>query len=507
MMSRSPLILLVLVYACANALLAQDVVRYQDFGAKGDGKTDDFEALIKAHEHANEKGLPVRAEDGATYYIGGAAKTIPVETSTNFGKAGFIIDDVGIEDRRKHVFEIRSKQRPVQIKGIDSLKRGQTSIQADLPGPCLITVRDDSTKRFIRRGLNPNSGSSQTDVFLVDGRGRVDPRTPVIWDFKQLSSIEARPLDEEVLSVKGGHFTTIANQAKSEYNYHSRGIAVRRSNVVIEGLEHHVKGEGETGAPYRGFIDISGCANVLVRDCILTGHKTYRTMGRANKPVSMGTYDMHINKSVNVTFKNVTQTNDIMDRKYWGIMGSNFCKNLTYDNCKLSRFDAHQGVTNATIKDSILGYMALRLTGFGTFTIENSTVQSRAFIVLRPDYGSTWNGDIVIRNCRYIPTSRKPAIIEATNDGKHDFGYTCHLPTHIHIDGLKVEDGKLAKDYKGLAIFNNPDRGYKEGAELPHPPVITKEVVHRGVVSQSGKPLRLSDNMAMFKGVKVTEAK
>ena len=59
---------------------------------------------------------------------------------------------------------------------------------------------------------------------------------------------------------------------------------------------------------------------------------------------------------------------------------------------------------------------------------------------------------------------------------------------------------------KGLTIFNDPNRGYKEGAKLPHPPVITKEVVHRGVVSQSGKPLRLSDNMAMFKEVKVTEA-
>ena len=43
------------------------VVCYEDFGAVGDGKTDDMEAICKAHEYANEKGLPVYAKEGATY--------------------------------------------------------------------------------------------------------------------------------------------------------------------------------------------------------------------------------------------------------------------------------------------------------------------------------------------------------------------------------------------------------------------------------------------------------
>ena len=33
-------------------------VRYADFGAKGDGKTNDAAAIIKAHKYANEHGLP-----------------------------------------------------------------------------------------------------------------------------------------------------------------------------------------------------------------------------------------------------------------------------------------------------------------------------------------------------------------------------------------------------------------------------------------------------------------
>lgn len=40
------------------------MIRYADFGAKGDGKANDFEALARAREEANRKGLPVVAEDG-----------------------------------------------------------------------------------------------------------------------------------------------------------------------------------------------------------------------------------------------------------------------------------------------------------------------------------------------------------------------------------------------------------------------------------------------------------
>ena len=46
-------------------------VTYEDFGAVGDGKTDDFDAIIRTHEYANENGLSVFANETATYYIGG----------------------------------------------------------------------------------------------------------------------------------------------------------------------------------------------------------------------------------------------------------------------------------------------------------------------------------------------------------------------------------------------------------------------------------------------------
>jgi polygalacturonase len=40
------------------------VAGYADFGALGDGKTDDTPALTRAHTYANKQGLPVAADSG-----------------------------------------------------------------------------------------------------------------------------------------------------------------------------------------------------------------------------------------------------------------------------------------------------------------------------------------------------------------------------------------------------------------------------------------------------------
>ena len=99
-------------------------VRYADFGAVGDGKTDDLQAIADAHAFANEHGRHVRADDNATYYLGGAATTVIIETDTEFGQAKFIIDDTQLRDRRKNVFEVRSKHEPIKPEG-DILADGE----------------------------------------------------------------------------------------------------------------------------------------------------------------------------------------------------------------------------------------------------------------------------------------------------------------------------------------------------------------------------------------------
>lgn len=484
---------------------AAGMVRYSDFGARGDGKTDDMDAIAATHAFAGQYGLRVKADEEATYYISGKARTAVIRTDTDFGTAAFIIDDTNVEDRNAPVFLVSSGLAPFELKGISSLRRDQAKIDVSLPGTCLITVTNADVRHYIRFGPNQDNGSAQTDIFVADKDGRVDMDAPIIWDFDRITGITALPIDEKTLTITGGRFTTIANQAESKYTYYSRNMAIRRSNVVVDGLEHRVTGEGDHGAPYGGFINIGDCAYVTVKNTVLTGHMTYRTIGSAGEPVSMGSYDISVNRALNVSFVNCSQINDINDTRYWGILGSNYCKNLLYDHCVFSRFDAHKGVANATIRNSTLGHMGINAIGSGTLTVENTTVRGWSFINLRSDYGSTWQGTFIIRNCIFVPARpARVALIGGSYSGQHDFGYTCYMPERITIENLKIDDSNHPEDYQGPAIFTdfNPQMtGDTYVEQFPY--VRTREVILRNVITASGKPLRVSDNPFMFRDVKV----
>lgn len=472
-----------------------DYVTYEAFGAVGDGKADDLEAIVKTHEYANANGLSVFADETATYYIGGADKTARIMTDTDWSTARFIIDDTQVENRSAWVFNIAPTRGSVSITDkVSPLKKDAENIGTSLDSKSLVVLTDSNVKRYIRKGANQNSGSNQTDVILVDENGNISPDTPLIWDFDAITSAVAYPVDTEVLTVKGGFFTTIANNASSEYNYYTRGIQVRRSNTVIDGIYHDIKNEGKTGSPYSAFVSLSCCADVTVKESTFTGHKKYTTIGSAGTYVTMGTYDIGAATAVNASFINCNQTNDITDSDYWGIAGTNYCKNLVYDGCALSRFDAHQGVLNATVRNSVLGHHGIKLIGSGTALIENTTVLSDSLVALREDYGSTWNGEMIIRNCKFYPTGVSSHIIDAKNSEDHDFGYTCYLPERIEIDGLYVH--RLGNSYLFTKV--NPDHK-KDSYNAEYPVVPPQEITVRNYSSLLSQKLRVSKNKAIFK--------
>jgi hypothetical protein len=492
---------------------ADKVISYGEYGAVGDGVADDFDAIIKAHNAANKEGLKVKADAGKTYYIGKANQTAQIQTDTDWGDAKFIIDDakVSVKDRGSNIFTVSSKLKSSNITEVKTLKKNQKHLDLTLPYNSLITVYDKNTLRYIRFGSNQNDGTAQTDVFVVDKSGNVAPTTSIIWDFNNITSITAYPIDSETLTIRGGHFTTIANQAESKYTYYARGININRSNTVLDGVSHVITGETDHGAPYGGFIYVSKCTGVTIQNGKLSGHKIFGTIGAAGKPVSMGSYDISVNTATDVTFKNCKQVNDIHNTTLWGIFGSNFSKNITFDTVEFSRFDAHMGVRNATIKNSVLGHQGINLIGSGTFLVENSKVCGRDFIALRGDYGSTFEGEIIIRNCEYVPCNGNQSdavLISGYNSGQHDFGYTCYMPRKITVDGLTINDGNPPKNYEGPKIFSSFNNDYKnEKYQEKYPYVLTKEVEIKNLTIKSGKPYVIGRNPFMFRNVKIKEKK
>jgi hypothetical protein len=78
------------------------------------------------------------------------------------------------------------------------------------------------------------------------------------------------------------------------------------------------------------------------------------------------------------------------------------------------------------------------------------------------------------------------------------------MPERISIENLKIDDSNHPANYQGPAIFANfnpemTDDSYREQFPL----VKTREVMLINVTTASGKPLRVSDNVFLFKDVKV----
>jgi len=483
---------------CATA---EEFVTYEQFGAKGDGKHDDQSAIIAAHAAANEKGLPVKATDGKTYYIGKGKGVAVIKTDTDWGKAKFIIDDVETEDYRKPVFKVASFEESFDAGSIEAPKKGQKRIALKLKQKSLVVIEDKDKMVYIRKGLNKNNGHGMKEALVVDENGKVEKGCDIIWDYDNITSVRVYPVDDRLLTIRGGEFTTIANQAESRYKYQSRGIMVLRSNVLIENVTHLVKGEMETGAPYHAFIEILRSSDVKVRNCVFTAHKTYSTIGSAKKPVSMGSYDINVNTSCNVSFENCSQTTDINDTAYWGVFTSNYSKGLSLKNCVFSRFDAHQGVFNVTLRNCVFGHQGVRMVGFGLLLIEDCVVNASCFVQLRADYGSSWDGKMVFRNCVWNavnPKGKKLELISGYNSGTHDFGYECCFPDEILIENLAINDDSMAKnkEYKGPELFSDYRRDPDAKDLIPFR--IEGRTIIKNLSISSGKDLIISTNPKLF---------
>ena len=485
--------------------LPAQTITYEQFGAVGDGVTDDMPAIIAAHDAANEQGLPVRARSGSTYYIAAKARTAIIKTDTDWTGAHFIIEDVEMEgDVHKPVFDVRSYGEPFEVEGLSTLRKGQKKIGIKLPCEALVRVENNDKKIYIRKGLNQNEGTGQKEILLVSRSGRIASNSPVLWDYDKVTSAVAVPVDSKRLVIRGGTFTTVANQQPSTYNYHGRGIVVHRSNVLLEGITHLVTGELDHGAPYSGFIDVQFATGVELRDCTLTAHKTYTTIGSAGKPVQMGSYDLVANSCIGIKWVRCTQTTDIDDRDYWGLFASNFCKDLQMDGCRISRFDAHMGVYGVTLRGCTFGHMGVRFVGAGRARLVDCEVRHRSLIDLRSDYGSSWEGEIIGLRCTLVASahSKEVTLVRGINNEDHDFGYVCHMPSKVTFKSLLIDDSHIENaSYRQPYVFATFDR--KADAPGPYPMVCEGSVVLRGVRVLSGRDISVSFDPALYKGYSV----
>ena len=448
-------------------------VSYDDFGAVGDGVTNDFFAMKAAHDYANEKGLPVRAGAQKTYLVSdteidGVAQQIIVKTSTDFCGSTVVIDDTDISwcenGSRKafctRIFSVVSNYEMVTVeqKYLDKInadggiKIGETKkLEVGLGYPAMLIVYNDEERVYIRYGGNQDTGVPKQELVLIDAEGNIDESTPWLFDYKKLTRIEAYRADEPELLFENLYVLTKASQVNLVDQYHSiaRGIEIKRSNTTIRNLEHKVineiyRGALKDGVPFvghsYGFMYVERATNILIEDTVFQARAYYL----------QGTYDFGASLANNLLLKNCRQRNffsrDDYNRpelpafgNWWGVAGTNGCKNMVYDGCKLTRYDAHCGVVNGAIKNSEIS--SIRLIGAGDMLIENCKIYLNHYstLQLREDYGCTWRGTLTVKNCEYYDTIGEMNCFMIAQSANWNYGYTTYFP-NIVIDNLKIPE-------------------------------------------------------------------
>ena len=519
---------------------AKRTVNYEEFGAIGDGIKDDFFAIKAAHDYANENNLSVVATPGKTYRIhdikneSGEPEIISIKTDVVWTGVSFTIDDRGFTPKDKNnkaIFSVKSDYPVLKLEDRETIEKifSGTKIKKDFTGkvnwedfgyPAMLVLWNTSHKNYIRYGGDANNGSCQRELVVIDENGKIRESTPFMFDYDDITGIDVYRMDERHITVKGGKFTTIANdipQTKENWGYYGRGFAVNRSSVKVDGLEHYVVGElpGTKATdpsvpkcpPYGGFLSVSFCTDVTLMNCILTGR---RYSGIA------GTYDFTASTANNLCLYNFSQSNyykedgvtPSMDYiNYWGIGGTNFCKNLVYDSCTLSRFDAHCGLYHGKVVNSTI--CNFELIGAGDMLIENTTITPVRLppIMLRGDYGCTWRGTLTVKDVTITYAEEKETdTLVSSGWVNHYFGYTCYMPNLI-IDNVKWEN--LTSDKVTLCSFSSEEPVFADtlsnnvkNENVTIPPELVKITNNNGV-SYTVKDVPLYREIKTLEGVEI----
>ena len=510
-----------------NEIKSRGYVKYSDFGAVGDGVTDDYAPIAEAHAFANGHGLDVHADAGATYYVHVFDKTIHIKTNTDFTNAKFIIDDTGSEVFKHHELPLFLVERDTEPSTYGTeemnalfpratLREGATVIPwlcGKLESKSLVMLYNDEHLDFVRFGGNVNK-AIRTDCLLVNPDGSIDESTPVTFDFEKITKMEIFSTDDTPITIQGGYFETVVCRVVEETGFENkwrgyrRNLKICRPNTTVKNITHRLTGEpyienegygrNESGKlsqsyPYYGFIYFYHTYNSQALNVNLTAHTTYyEDKPTSEQPIAMGSYDLVIEYSSHVRCESITNGVPIRDTHYWGIMSSNGAKNMEFINCSMSRFDAHKGFWNARLVGCTFG-QSINVIGGGKLEIIDTVREGGSyFIRLRGDYGATFNGDIIIKNCKYpaYKTYRgtftdkqhdKGSVIIYSGfphcDEKSlnwDFGYKCFMPRNVYIENLELPFPDATCVYSPL-----PDICFS--ADIPHPYVKTKSITFKSM--------------------------
>lgn len=431
-------------------------VNYKVFGSKCNGIDDDGIYILKAHQYAVKYNVPINNLSGEFWIKD--TNGIPIQTSVNWGETIFHIDEA-YNTPKAFKFSVDSKKKKI-VKTFSNEQK-QSILKELVPGVDVVTefknlsgsliyIEDENDRIGFRAGASFDGQSwARQEFFYVEEHGKIIGE--VAYSFKDFTNLEILPIDDTYLTINGGCFVLSGNSSGKGYT--KNGIGINRSRVQITNQIIRL-GEGkiDTAPNARtGFYNFSKVYDVLLENIKLIPYEQDRE-GKEND-VPAGTYGISGNRILNATFRNVTAEGS---QVHWGIFGTNMNKNFKIDGCILNRVDVHFHCWNLSILNSKIGFRGISVTGGGDLIVQNSSVNSRSFLNFRRDFGSKWEGNIYVSNCKFIPTISRFNTFLDFNPEDFNYRYPVMFGESIVLKDIVI-DNRFLKEPKPLYMIYFPN--------------------------------------------------
>lgn len=360
-----------------------ELVSARDFGATGDGVTDDTPAIRCAAAAANAAGVPLRIGRGV-YYIDSPANIelrVSLDASGAVFKLGpgmtwttlFLVVGNPLEDITANIERSEISKDRSTIASLAAYRNGFLRIRSDVP-------------HLKRRSDTPTLLKEECG-YVTKGGVLV---TPVLHSYAGeggVTRIEYRRDESDQLVVSGGA-VDVNNKSGARFLMVQRNDVKVRNWTVMDSSE---SSKIDTALLFRVF----DCANFVMED--ISGDSMNQAVSASHS------YLVEISYGFNCRFARCFVHGG------WGAFAANGVNGYHIRDSNFDRFDIHYDGYDMTV-DNCVFYLSVQYgSGGGSLRVTNSTKiakdvrpflsttsQSCVVVRTRGDYGGTWDGDVLI---------------------------------------------------------------------------------------------------------------
>lgn len=415
------------VKAALDALQSGLVVDYAQFGAVGDGTTDDTAAVIAAHAYANANKLPVRVVGGSYYVnLNNTSNQLRIGVDCKWVNARLRFNNMsGFGIFVPPESETVLTQADVVISEFQATRTSLPSLSAYKNHHAVISSTEQDLNR--KRDSGPAPQAKSQPVILGAG-GLLN--APLYTTFGSISEVRLQPLVQDAITLDGLHLEVFGDATNLS------PIGIRRNGVTIKNLRFTDNSTTQV-IPVQSLVSFEFCCGGQVLDPVCDA--------LAKDATTSYNYVINIWKSSNIRISGMHSFDG------WAQVDGNYFRGLVVEDSTIDRVGSHFRGFDCVFRNlSARRGRCIDVAGGGYFLAENINVQTRStddegyVIGVRGDYGAEWDGRMVARNIvvdergLYSAASgRRPSIISAQVDstvGAHDFGRVVQLPTHVSIE-------------------------------------------------------------------------